>query len=171
MKKMYTKIILIISIVFLFGTVGIMVSMMQIDKQTESNTTEYSATVSKVQVTDTGKSSYIEIQIEEYKSHLQISTNVSKNINIDDISNFHSGQRIFFRIKNIENNQMNNVEFVNIVSLKTEDKDIFTMDDYNHYIRKSAYPARIASIIISLLLMSVAVLSIISIKRKVTKPK
>lgn len=171
MKKKYAIIILIISAVFLFGTVGILVSMTQIDKKTENNTTYYSATVSKVQVTDTGRGSYIEIQIEEYKSNLQISTNVSKNMNIDDIRDLQSGQKIFFRIENVKNNQMYQVEFVNIVSLKTEDKDIFTLDDYNNYIRKSAYPARTAGLIIALLLLLAVVLSILSIKRKGTKPK
>lgn len=168
-KTKFTVIILIFSILFLIGTVGIIGFMMQIDKQTENTTTCYSATVSNVQVTNTEKHLYVEIQLNEYNSNLQISTNISKNINIEDINGLKKGQKIFFRIENIKVDQINHVEFVDIVSLKTENKDIFTLDDYNKYMKQSAYPAKIAGIIVSLAFLSIAVCCVFSLKKKVGK--
>lgn len=150
MSKKLTVIIMILSMLFFLGTVGIMISMTQIDQQTEDTTTDYSATVSNIQITDTGKSTYVAIQTKEYDSTLQISTNISDKLNMDDVRSLQEGQTIFFRVENTKAGQMNTVQTLNIVSLKTEQTDIFTLDDYNEDMKQAAYPARIASMIVAL---------------------
>lgn len=156
MKK-NINIILLFSAFVLLGTIGIIFSMIHIDDQTDNTTTYYSATVFKVEITNIKEDTFAEIYTKEYESNLRLSTNICENININDVRNLKNGQKIFFRIENLKSEQMNKVEFINIVSLKTEEKDIFTLDDYNNYISAAAYPTRIASIVVALLSLSVSI--------------
>ena len=56
MKLLKIKIvIMIVSLLFFVATIGLIVSMSKIDKQTEDTTTFYTATVIDVEVTDTGE--------------------------------------------------------------------------------------------------------------------
>ena len=167
MNKLNIKIvILVISILFFIGAIGLMVFMSQIDKQTEDTTTHYTATVTETWINSIGNSIYAEIHTKEYTNALQISTNISKNINMNDVKDLKSGQKIFFRIENIKSDQMNQVDFINIVSLKTETKDIFSLEDYNRYICNAVYPARIASVALVLLFLFISLFFFFSIKRK-----
>ncbi len=167
MNKLNIKIvILVISILFFIGMIGLMIFMSQIDKQTEDTTTYYAATVTEIWINRIENSIYAEIHTKEYDSALQISTNITKNINMNDVKDLKNGQKIFFRIENIKSDQMNKVDFINIVSLKTETKDIFSLEDYNRYISNSAYPARIASVAVVLLFLFISLFCFFSIKRK-----
>ncbi|MBE6727771.1 MAG: hypothetical protein E7562_03885 [Ruminococcaceae bacterium] len=157
MNKSKINIFLIFVFLFLFvATIGIIISMNNIDKQTKETTTLYTATVSRIEITDTEKNISAEIHTEEYDTSLLISTNICKKIKLDDISNLKSGQTISFRVENIKANQMNKVEFINLISLKTDTKDIFSLEEYNKYIHDSAYPARIASIAMASLFLLIS---------------
>ncbi len=170
MKKLKIKIvIMIVSLLFFVATIGLIVSMSKIDKQTEDTTTFYTATVIDVEVTDTGENIFAEIHTKEYNTSLHISTNISKKIRMDDVKNLSNGQTIFFGIENIKVQQMNKVEFVNITSLKTDTKDILSLEEYNRCIYNSAYPARIASIIMASLLFFISLFCYLKIKRKIDK--
>ena len=119
MKKSKIKIvIMIVSLLFFVATIGLMISMSKIDKQTEDTTAFYTATVIDVDVTNTGENVFAEIHTKEYNTSLYISTNIGKNIRMDDVSYLKNGQTIFFGIENIKVQQMNKVEFVNITSFK-----------------------------------------------------
>ena len=163
MKKSKTK--MIILLLFFAVMIGLIISMSKIDKQTEDTTTLYTATVIDVDVTNTGKNNFAEIHTKEYSTSLYISTNISKYIKMDDVKNLRNGQTIFFRIENIKIRQMNNVEYVDITSLKTDTKEIFSLEEYNKYIYNSAYPARIISIVMALLLFSISLFCYLKIKR------
>lgn len=139
--------------------------MSEIDKLNENNTTLFTATVNRVDVIDSGDGIFAKIYVNEYDTCLQISTNICKYIEIDDICKLKNGQTIFFRIENIKVEQMNIVEFINVVSLKTNTKDIFSLDEYNKYIYNSAQPTRIASIIIALLFLFTSLFCFLKIKR------
>lgn len=166
MNKSKVKIVIMIVSMFLFAaTVGLIISMSKIDKQTENTTTFYTATVSDIDITDTGEKIFAEIHTKEYNTSLQISTNISKNIKMDDIRDLKNGQTIFFRIENIKVEQVNKAEFINITSLRTDTKDIFSLEEYNKYIHDSAYPTRIASIVMALLFLFISLFCYLSIKR------
>ena len=158
-------IILVCSVFFFLVTIGIFISMFQIDKQTEDITIEYSATVRRIHINNSVKNKWVQIETEEYDSSLYISVNISKNIDIRKIESLKQGEKIFFRIVDTEAEQLNSVDFVDIVSLKTETNDIFTLEDYNHFMRVSARPARIADITVALLLLVVSILCFVFIKR------
>jgi len=88
MNKSKINIFLIFVFLFLFvATIGIIISMNNIDKQTKETTTLYTATVSRIEITDTEKNISAEIHTEEYDTSLLISTNICKKIKLDDISN------------------------------------------------------------------------------------
>lgn len=167
MKKSKIKtIIMIVSLLFFVATIGLIISMSEIDKQTEETTTSYIATVIGVDVINTGENIFAEIHTKEYSTSLHISTNISKSIRMDDVRNLRNGQTIFFRIENIKVPQMNNVEFVNITSLKTDTKDILSLEEYNKCIYHSSYPARIASIVMASLFLSISLFCYLKITRK-----
>ena len=63
---------------------------------------------------------------------------------------------------------MDKVDFINIVSLKTETKCVFSLEEYNVYIRNASYPARIASVVLALLFLSVSFWCFLSIKKSKT---
>lgn len=158
--------VLVCSIFFFLVTIGIFIFMFQVDRITEDSTTFFSATVIKTEIINSGKNKYVEIDTEEYKCNLYLSVNISKNINMNKIIALKEGEKIFFRIENIKVKQMNFVDFVDIVSLKTETDDIFTLNDYNYFMRISARPARIANIIVALILLVVSVLCFVLIKHR-----
>lgn len=159
-------IILVCSVFFFLVTIGIFISMFQIDKQTEDITIEYSATVRRIHINNSVKNKWVQIETEEYDSSLYISVNISKNIDIRKIESLKQGEKIFFRIVDTKAEQLNSVDFVDIVSLKTETNDIFTLEDYNHFMRVSARLARIANIIVALILLVVSVLCFVLIKHR-----
>ena len=167
MKK--AKIALIFSIIFFLGTVGNIVQVTWLKKQSENNTTLYSATVAKVQI-ESFEGLYVsaEIKTEEYISNLFIPLIVLKNIRLLDINNLHEGQKIYFRVENSKVKSMNKVDFIDIVSLQTEEKDIFTLDDYNGNMKDFYRVAKVIPTVLALLflLISITLLCVYLIIRK-----
>ena len=147
-KKKLIMVLLILCMISFFGTIGLLISMNSIDKQTEQSTTEFMATVTHVETTYTEKNTYIEVYTEEYGTMLYISTTISRKINIDDITNLQNGQKILFRVENNKLDEFEKAEFVNVVSLKTTEKEIFSLSSYNEYIHESVIPARITGIVL-----------------------
>ena len=170
MEKSKSKIaIMIVSLLLFVAMIGLIISMSKIDKQTEDTTKLYTATVIGVDFANTGENMFAEIKTKEYNTSLYISTNISKNIRMDDVRNLRSGQTIFFRIENIKVQQMNKIEFINIISLKTDTKDILSLEEYNKCIYNSAYPARIASIVMASLFLSISLFCYLKIERNKDK--
>lgn len=160
---------MIVSVLLFVVMIGLIISISEIDKQTESTTTLFTATVDGVDITDTGERVFAEIHTKEYDTSLFISANICENIKMDEIRDLKDGQTLFFRIENINVKQMNKVEFINIVSLETNTKDIFSIDEYNEIVSDSAYPARIASIVTALLFLFISLFCFLEIKRNTKK--
>lgn len=166
MKKTILKlIIIIVSFVFFINMVILLLFTSKIDKQTDNTTTYYSATVSNTKIWK-GKDIYVNIRTNEYDNDLTITTSIEKNINLDDVRNLQNGQKIFFRIENYKTDDINKVPFIDIVSLSTETKDIFTLDDYNKFMSVAAYPGRIVGFIVALLFLSISVYNLFTLIRK-----
>lgn len=162
--------IIVLSFLLFAGTVGIIISMHKIDKQTADSAALYTATVKSADIIDTEKNISAEIHTKEYDTSLYVSVNICKNINTDDIKNLKNGQKIFFRIENSKAKQMNKVDFLDIVSLKTDSKEIFSLEEYNRLIHKSAYPARIAGGIAALSFLLISLLTYLSGNKNKTDP-
>lgn len=138
--------------------VGLLIFVSKVDQQTQKTTTSYTASVSSVQITQTGKNSTAEIYTNEYTTSLHISSAIYQNINTDDLKNLQCGQTIFFSIENGYVQQMNKVDFLPITSLKTDTNDILSLEKYNQCMHEAAVPARIVGIIaaVSLLIVSLS---------------
>lgn len=132
--------------------------MSSVTKQTEETTSLYTATVQEVYISGAGNRAYTEIRVKEYDTLLYISANLCKSIEIVDIKELKEGDIIFFRIEDIKVEHLDNAEFVDIVSLKTEEKNILTLEDYNEYMYNAALPARITSVIMALVFLFISVL-------------
>lgn len=150
---------------FFLGLIGVLITMNSIDKKTEKNTTEFVATITKVDVANTGKDMYVEIGTKEYESLLHISTSISERIDMDNINSLQKGQTIFFRIEDNMVEQFGKVYFCNIVSLRTTETEIISLGSYNTYIHEAAFPARIAGGILAGIFLSVFIYCIFKIKR------
>lgn len=155
---------MIVFILFFVVTIGLIISMSKIDEQTEGTTTVYTATIRDVDITDTGKRVFAEIHTNEYTTALQISTNICQNIEIDKLRELGKEEQIFFAIENSKMEQMNQVEFINIISLETSAKGIFSIEEYNTYLHNSAHPARIISIVMALLFLFMSLRCCLKIK-------
>ena len=166
MKKSKIKTVtMIMSLLLFVVAIGLNISMGNIDKQTEDTTTFYTATVISVDVTDAGENSFADIQTKEYNTALHISTNISKNMGMDEVRNLSNGQKIWFGIENTKAQQMNKVEFVTITALKTDTKEILSLEQYNQYIHDSAHPARIASVVMACFFLVISVFCYWNIKK------
>lgn len=157
MNKAKRNIFFMILFFFLFLVmIGLLIVSSAIDKQTDGTTTLYTATVSSVDVTDTGNAVSADIYIREYDTSLYLTTSVCENIKMDDLRDLNEGEMIFFRIENIKVEQMNEVEFLDIVSLKTDKKEIFTLEQYNQYMRDTACPTRIAGFLFAFVFLGMS---------------
>lgn len=150
---MKNKIFLILFIVLFCGVTGLNIIMAKESKQTENSTNLYQATVLDVEVTSIGEDKTVMIKTEEYSTRLFVTSFVCRNINFDNLLDLKSGQKIFFRIQSKKDFQMNAVDFLDIVELKTESKNIFTLDNYNSIISDELYPPRLIGAVTSVVFL------------------
>ena len=166
MKNINYKLFLVISIIFFVGFLVIFLAVISDYKQSNETTTLYTATVSRVDIADTGTQLFVNIYTNEFDNYFSISSNITKNISIDSIEEIKNGQKIYFRIKNTIVKDIDKVIFLPINSLSTETKNIFSLEDYNKYLQKESYPARIVCIIMAIIFLGIAILSYIKIRAR-----
>lgn len=165
-KYRLQSIVLVVSTLLFFGSIGLHASIDFADNHTKENTTRFSATVDSIQVTNTGNKVYAEIHTKEFRTTLQISTNITKHISVDDVQRLLPGQSVFFSVQNTKVDHINEVEFVEIVSLETEAKTIFSLQDYNQIIATAAYPAKVATVVLASVFLLLSLFSFISVTKK-----
>lgn len=163
MNKTIYKILIIIFAILFLGSLGSMRVMGKIDKQTENTTTEFTATVNHVKVNDSMQQA--EIYTNEFDAFLFITPGIGEYINLDDVKNLTSGQTIYFRIENMYTSGMHESIFLAITELKTDTKDIFTLEEYNEYTSQTIYPTRITGIVFTLASLVAIVICWIKMKK------
>lgn len=164
-RKMIYVILTTSMILFLIMT-GLLISIHNVDKQSTNTTTEYSATISDLEIDNNKNNPHVKIKTYEFNSYIYISTNVIKNINSSNISNLSKGKLIIFRIQNNKIDQFNKVEFIDIVSLKTKNMVVFSLADYNQYTKEAFKPTRITGLIFSNAFLLISTFCIIILKKK-----
>lgn len=149
-KKSKIAIGICIAICFLLS---VLLIFMNIDAQkTTDNTTECNATVHYIAISDTNER-YAEIYTNEYQFSLYISTNIFKQLDVSELSLLSEGTRIYFRVDNVNKDSMYDSQFCPIVSLKTDNQDIISLDTYNQLLKKSMIPTNIVVILILIVLL------------------
>ena len=164
MNNKKIKILNIILIVICFIMFGLQILMLDADKMTTQNTTQYTATIKSITIKNKSVPT-TRIMVEEFDNDLYISNNVLKFIDSNYLKYLTNGVEISFNIDNAKINQINNVEFIDIVALRLQDKVIFSLDDYNGYIRQTIKPARIVCGIFAILAAGILVLNLVKQKR------
>lgn len=100
---------------------------------------------------------YLEIKIKEFNTMLYISPNICAEIEPDNLNLLEKDQEIFFRIENIWKEEFEEISFVKIVSLRTLEKDVFSLEDYNQWISSDANIAKIAGIVVAVIFTLIAI--------------
>lgn len=159
-------VIIIALLLFCVIIIGVLLSMFGIDKQTKDTTALYFATIKDIHIGGTMENTYVEIFTNEYGSALRVSTNIAGKIDIDSVKELNKGQTIFFRIENIKVEQLNQVEFLDIVSLSTNTEEIYNLDQYNEYMHNAAYPARMTGVVMVIVLIVAALCCHIVIRKE-----
>lgn len=140
--------VMLFSLLFFLGSIGIIFFMNKADKFTEEKIIEQRATLKDIEISNSNKV-FAEIYTREYENSFLISTIVCGKINLNDLRSLKKGDTLFVGIKKENEKLANQVEFIDIVSLRTESQSIFSLDDYNKYMNESARPTRIASVVLA----------------------
>lgn len=138
MKRKILMLVSILCLIFSIGTYANVIFGDSADEQTEKTTTELTATIEEVETLDTEE---IWIYTNEYDTKFVISSGLSELIDLDDLQ---IDQTIYFRIENIWLYELYESIFLQIVSLETSEKEIFSLMDYNECIHKSVISANVA---------------------------
>lgn len=162
-KEKGMKLLLALCSILFFGMMGLLLIINGVDKQNEENTIELAAAVQSTQVTNANDHVRIEISLEGNKQ-LLIQNSIGEKINVDYIEGIQKGEMVYFRIeKNME--EQYEAGMVNIVSLRTERDEIFSLNDYNTFIHETVFQARIAGIIAATIFLILALLLIWQLRR------
>lgn len=105
-------------------------------KKDFENTAELTVTVAGVQIAELKNGIYLGIQPWNTRAYLVIPGDVSSNVDLEALRTIRDGDRIFVRVDANKKDYLDTAEFIKIYSLATEDKTIFTVDDYNEWINK-----------------------------------
>lgn len=166
---MKTKVFLIVLLfVISLGMMGNIFLIKNVNKQTEETTKEIKATIECINKSFQGDDICFEISVKEFDTKLYISPDVCTKINIDDIYSLQEKQEIFFRIENIWWEEFEESSFVEIVSLKTSEKNIFSLKDYNESISKDTNVAQIMGLIVAVIFFLIAICNLIRYKKRVS---
>lgn len=133
----------------------------------ESDTTQLVATVTEVICDDFENQDNIKIYTEEYNNSFLISSIVTSNIDFDTykaITMIQKGEKICLKIEKNKDAHINKVDFIDVVSLSTEETEIFSIDDYNEYHHKASLPGKLMCTL--LIISSIILLIIMWIKRQ-----
>lgn len=150
-KRTVNKKIILAVFVFLFIAVtSLNFYLPSVYSLTQNDVKDYSAVIDRVSIDGTG-----EIFTDEFSPPLYISSEVIKKIGTQKINNLKNGGKIYFEAE--KDARTDNVS-IYIVSLKTDDEIIFSLNDYNEALKESAKPAKIAGIILDILCIAVIIL-------------
>ena len=159
MKRFNTKkFFVFLFMLFFVGMVGIFIVMNGEDKHTDKTTTLYTATVRKVQIDDKGDKISAEIYMNEYVSCFMIGSSIMENIEIADIQDLKIGETIFFRLENKNAIQLDEAWVWLITSLSTNDREVFSLSDYNKYMSEAMIGPRIMCIVMAVVFLSISLM-------------
>ena len=121
-----------VTVIFFVLSIGMLVNVIFLkdtNNLTDETTIEKSGTIEYVNQVIQSDDMYLEIKIKEFNTKLYISPNICAEIEPDNLNLLEKDQEIFFRIENIWKEEYEEISFVKIVSLRTLEKDVFTLED------------------------------------------
>lgn len=158
MRNRFSLLVLIIPVFFLIGALGNIIIMNNMEEFSEGNTTEFMATVVHVNVNAPATTERDILYTEEYTDKINL-LNIRKFIDMKDFAYIQPGQIIFFRVDNVLLDQFDKIKSINIVSLRTEEKEIVSLSRYNEAGERELFFVTVAgSIIIAISILSIIVI-------------
>lgn len=165
MKKRKLIIIpLILSLVIFLAMIVLLISTYSIDKLKENDITECMATLTDAEIIGSEDNMYLTIHTEEYGDKLFVSSGIIKKIDLNDISNLEKGQRISFGVESSMLEELTETGYAAVVCLKTEDKEIFSLSNYNENMHNSMISARATAMVVALIFLLLSVHCILLLK-------
>lgn len=166
MKIKRTKLtifVLVMSIILLFGTIGNVIIMNTVEELSEKNTTEFIATVKKVEIEGEEINKHAIIYTQEYGDKLS-TFNIKEIIDIHDLNGLKTGQKIAFRTMNIWINEFEEMNVIPIFSIRTEGNEIASLSSYNEYMAYLLPAPTIAGIAVGSILLFISLHCILLLK-------
>ncbi|MBP3560408.1 MAG: hypothetical protein J6K49_07065 [Clostridia bacterium] len=120
---------LMFSFVCFFSMCSVLSHVLAYGTVTLNNTTEFTATVINVVTKGSGDDESIVIITEEYGDKLRV-FRYDKFAETQEFLNIKKGEVISFRIENSWVEKLDYVSFVNIVQLRTETREVFSVINY-----------------------------------------
>ena len=136
MKKTKIIVVLVIASILLFGNITLLSMQRTLNwLYTEQNTTEFSATVTRVHYLIDGYSTYCVIDTQEFPT-----LNVSAMKDVLDwkcINEICPGDKVHFRVANLWLSQLQFLDDIPIITLGTAKKEYVSLEDYANYARQA----------------------------------
>ena len=161
-KKIIT-VIGIISLLIFGGIIANIFIMNTKQNLSETNTTEFLGTVKNVATTGTGGDEYGVLCTMEYEAKLYI-YHINDFIDTSEFINLQQGQLIYFRIENAWLDTFDEINFVNIVSLRTNEKDLISLNNYIKFMDKQQRNAIVISIVTAILFLLIFIYCMLCLK-------
>lgn len=161
-KKIIT-VIGIISLLIFGGIIANIFIMNTKQNLSETNTTEFLGTVKNVATTGTGSDEYGVLCTMEYEAKLYI-YHINDFIDTSEFINLQPGQLIYFRIENAWLDTFDEINFVNIVSLRTNEKDLISLNNYIKFMDKQQRNAIVISIVTAILFLLIFIYCMLCLK-------
>lgn len=153
MKKNYIRGLVIFFLIFnIIGIIGVVIFIINSFNLNESNTVAYLATVDTVFSNEIENKKTITITTEEFGNSWMILSQISKHLG-DNVEEIQPGQIIAVRISKNKEEHINGGFPVEIVSLKVDSQDVFTLDEYNAHMKKSWLPAICIGIVLVIVIL------------------
>lgn len=151
-KQYIVKVILLM---LLISNIGIMLLLYLGQAVKETNTISYYGTIKSVNVTELNNGIDIRIYTNEYNGPVFVSSSITKYIDINELKELEKKEYIYFKVDRNKYNPEDSL-FVEAVELATEEKSIFTLEDYNLMKEKSLLFLKIIIAIYTVIIVYVA---------------
>ena len=161
-RKNLAVVALIFSLLFFFGMLGNVI-IMNTRNPSEANTTQFTATVRGVEIDGEGIHEHCIIHSEEYGGKLS-TYNIRGISDTTDFNSLKNGQFVFFRVENIWLDQIEEMRFFPIISIRTEEEEIVSLSDYNEYMDDLRFAPTIAGIVVALIFLLASIHCILLLK-------
>lgn len=155
--------LLALFLLLFFGMIGLYIIISAEDQQSEANTVEYNDTVAAVDVTQTENDVHLEI-VTESNRRLIVQTSVANQLDPSEIQALQPGEQIFYRIGKTFQQTFEEAGMANIVALRTEDQEFFSLDDYNQYVREILGQGKIACLVAAAVFFLASLYCVLRIK-------
>lgn len=129
-KKNVVKRICIVAIIIFILSVSFLAIMSSEDKFRDEDTVEIEATIKYAEYTENVEKPSLKIYTEEFSNSLSILWDINRNIDINDLK---PGCKIVFRVRNGVEDILDKEGLVDLISIRTEEKEILSLSEYNEH--------------------------------------